>query len=120
MNASTDSKDTIKFWTFLLMMLLGVAVAVTLIDLTIKASILAESNSLKLAMEEWEVRNGPKQAGRIDKRDRDNASHNGSFSGDVLATGDAGLEAGSANNGSEKPVRPRTGNRNKPSASDGN
>lgn len=93
----SESKDTIKFWTFLTVMLLGVAVAVTLIDLTIKASILAESTSLKLAMEEWEVRNGPKQAGRPDTGNSADNSHNGHFPGDVLATGNAGLAEGSAN-----------------------
>jgi hypothetical protein len=120
MNASTGSKDTIKFWTFLTVMLLAVAIAVTLIDLTIKAAILAESNSLKLAMEEWEVRNGQKASGRIDERDNSHGTLNGHFSGDVLATDDARLEEGSADSGDKKPTRQRARDRNIVRPSDGN
>lgn len=105
--------DSIKFWTFLTIMLLAVAIAVTLIDLTIKAAILAESNALKIEMEEWEVRHGPKQAGRIDARNSDNNSHNGNLPGDVLATGDAGMEKGSSSEGNQEPTVSRTRNRPK-------
>jgi hypothetical protein len=121
MNASTDSKDTIKFWTFLTVMLLAVAVAVTLIDLTIKAAILAESNRVKLAMDEWwEVQNGQKADGRTDERNRANGSIDGNLSGDVLATDNAGLEAGNASNGAAKQTRTGPRNRNIVRPSDGN
>jgi hypothetical protein len=118
-NAMT-SNDSIKFWTFLTVMLLGVAVAVTLIDLTIKAAILAESNSMKLAMEEWETNYGQKVSGRLDPRNYPDANNNGHLSGNVLDSRDAGMEAGSADNGDKKPIPARPRNRNKPSAPDGN
>ena len=112
--------DSIKFWTFLTIMLLAVAIAVTLIDLTIKAAILAESNALKIEMEEWEVRHGPKQAGRIDARNSDNNSHNGNLPGDVLDSGNAGMETGSSNEGDKKPfpTRARNGRFTSPSSGD--
>lgn len=119
MNASTDSKDTTKFWTFLLIMLLAVAVAVTLIDLTIKASILAESNSMKLAMEEWEVNYGRKVSGRRDQRNTVDPADNGYLPGDVLGSGNAGMEAGNAANGAKKSPHPRARNRDQSRASDG-
>jgi hypothetical protein len=112
------ANDTTKFWAILLMMLLAVAVTVTLIDLGIKASILAESNSLKLAMEEWEVRNGQKASGRIDERNSSNGRFDAGLSGDVLATDDAGMEAGNAANGATPPTRHRARNRPKPLPSD--
>jgi hypothetical protein len=112
MNASQGSKDTIKFWTILTIMLLAVAVTVTLIDLGIKAAILAESNKMKLAMEEWEVRNGQKASGRIDQGDSANDSLFPSVPGIVLDTDNAGLEKRSAANGDQKPTRSRAGNRN--------
>lgn len=93
MSDNAMTKDSIKFWTFLAVMLLGVAVAVTFIDLTIKASILAEAAKIRAMMGELEAQNGPKQEGRIGERDSANGSHNGHFSGDVLDTGDAGMEA---------------------------
>lgn len=114
-----DSKDTIKFWTFLTAMLLGVAIAVTLIDLSIKASILAESTSMKLAMEEWETHYGPKQEGRIDKRNHSDPHNNSNHSGDVLATGNAGMEAPSLGKLAENQARPRARQRPKPSPSSG-
>lgn len=100
-------------------MLLAVAVAVTLIDLTIKASILTESNAMKLAMEEWEVRHGQENVGRFDQRNHPDPANNGHLSGDVLATGNAGMEAGHANQGSEKPIPARARNRRKSSPPDG-
>jgi len=42
--------DKTKFWAFLIGLMVAVAVAVTLVDLTIKAAILQESNAFKLQM----------------------------------------------------------------------
>jgi hypothetical protein len=119
MNASTGSNDTTKFWAILTMMLLAVAITVTLIDLGIKAAILAESNSMKLAMEEWEVRYGQKVSGRTDTGNSSDGTLNGRISGDVLAANDAGLEAGNASNGIAKSTRPSARNRNVVRPSDG-
>jgi hypothetical protein len=112
------ANDTTKFWAILLIMLLAVAVTVTLIDLGIKASILAESNSLKLAMEEWEVRNGQKASGRIDERNSANDRFDAGLSGDVLSTNDAGMEAGNAANGTAPQTRKRPRDRIVPLPSD--
>jgi hypothetical protein len=112
------ANDTTKFWAILLIMLLAVAVTVTLIDLGIKASILAESNSLKLAMEEWEVRNGQKASGRIDERSSANGRFDAGISGDVLDTDNAGMEAGNAANGATPPTRNRARKRTIPLPSD--
>src|SRR4029077_4695604 len=93
----TETKnDTTKFWAILTIMLLAVAITVTLIDLGIKASILAESNSMKLAMEEWEVRNGQKVSGRTDTGNSANGRFDAGLSGDVLDTDNAGMEARNA------------------------
>jgi hypothetical protein len=101
------ANDTTKFWAILLMMLLAVAVTVTLIDLGIKASILAESNEMKLRMEEWEVRNGQKTSGRADERNSANGRFDAGLSGDVLGTDNAGMEAGNAANGTSDPANKR-------------
>jgi hypothetical protein len=104
------ANDSLKFWAFLTMMLLGVAIAVTLIDLTIKASILAESNAMKLRMEEWEVTHGQKSAGRNVEGNPSNGHFDGSLSSDLLGTDDARLETGNAANGDKKPSRSRERN----------
>ena len=112
-NAMT-SKDSIKFWTFLTIMLLGVAIAVTLIDLTIKAAILSESTAMKLAMEEWEVRNGQEISGRNSAGNHSNSSDNGNLPIGLLDTGNAGVEEGSDALGNSLPSNARTGNGRKP------
>jgi hypothetical protein len=114
------ANDTTKFWTILTIMLLAVAVTVTLIDLGIKAAILAESNSLKLAMEDWEVRNGQKVNGRNDERNHSNGRFDSGLSSDVLATDDAGMEAGNAIDriANTIPARPRKRNIPRPSDTD--
>lgn len=115
---STSREDSMKFWAILTVMLLAVAVIVTFVDLTIKASILAESNSLKLAIEDWEVRYGFKQAGRSDQGNSADNSNNGHFPGDVLATGDAGLAAGSLDKADKTPAPKRERNGRFASSSD--
>jgi hypothetical protein len=106
------ANDTTKFWAILLMMLLAVAVTVTLIDLGIKASILAESNAMKLRIEDWEMMAyGEATSGRIDERNSSNGRFDAGLSGDVLATDDAGMEAGNAANGATPPTRHRARNR---------
>jgi hypothetical protein len=116
---SKAGNETLKFWAFLTMMLLGVAVAVTLIDLSIKAAILAESNAMKLQMEEWEVRYGQKAAGRDVEGNPSNGRFHGSISSDLLGPDDARLEAGSATADGETSPIPRARNRRKPSAPSG-
>jgi hypothetical protein len=118
MNASTGSNDTTKFWTILTIMLLAVAITVTLIDLGIKAAILAESNSMKLAMEEWEVRNGQKVSRRNDQGNSANDRFESRISGDILGPDNAGMEAGNAANGAKKSTSTGPRNRAKPLPSD--
>jgi hypothetical protein len=113
----SDKNDTTKFWTILLIMLLAVAVTVTLLDLGIKASILAEANSIRQAMADWK-NNGEEISGRADQRNHSNGRFDAGLSGDVLATDDAGMEAGNAANGATPPTRKRPRNRAFPLPSD--
>lgn len=112
----SESKDTIKFWTFLTVMLLAVAVAVTLIDLTIKASILTEAAKVRAMLE---AVNGQEISGRTDERNNPDPSNNGHLSGDVLDTGNAGLEEGGLARIAKEQARTRPQRRNIPRPSDG-
>jgi hypothetical protein len=115
----SDKNDTTKFWTILLIMLLAVAVTVTLLDLGIKASILAEANSIRQAMADWK-NNGEEISGRADQRNHSNGRFDAGLSGDVLATDDAGMEAGNAIDriANTIPARPRKRNIPRPSDTD--
>lgn len=92
-------KDNVKFWTFLAGMILMVSVTVLLIDMSIKAAILEESNALRLVIEE--SRNGQRKESADHKR----TSGNGSGTPDVLGQYDAGMETGNvrqSGNGTSK------------------
>jgi hypothetical protein len=80
--------DNVKFWTFLTTMILAVAVGVLLIDMSIKAAILQESNQLRLLIE-------GERNDRGTKRPVPNGSSgNGSGTPDVLGKYATGMEAG--------------------------
>lgn len=81
------SDDKMKFWAVLVAVMLGVSVAVLLIDMTIKAAILEESNALRRTLLGVQDDGSPKAS--------DNgASHNGNSSGPVLDIFPAGMETG--------------------------
>lgn len=87
-------RDTIKFWTVLAATILVVSILVMLIDMSIKAAILQESNSLRLVIEEQRNRGARKTAANPDGADND--SSNPSVLLDIDATG---LEVGDVANG---------------------
>lgn len=103
-----DKNDSIKFWTFLTVMILACAVAVTLIDLTIKAAILTEAAALR------EVINGQRQ----ERPDGGGNTSNGVFDAvlpvDLLDTGNAGLETRDVPNGAKEPAARSTARKAQP------
>jgi hypothetical protein len=88
------SKDNVKFWTVLIGVMLCVAIAVTVVDLTIKAAILDESNKLRMVIENWDVKHGQRAAESDGERTARDAGFNGAVSPDVLAVSTTGLETG--------------------------
>lgn len=118
------SDESAKFWAVLMVLVVGVAVAITLIDLTIKAAILQESNSLRLKIEDWEVKNGPRASRPNDSGDSDYADLKRFYPAPVLGGEPTGMEAGSPENGAKAPDtteangqrKPRSGNRNRSKA----
>lgn len=81
----------VRFWGILAIMILAVAITVTLVDLTIKAAILQESNSLRLLIErETNAKGteGPDNSGIAA-----DATNDGTVPGDVLAIKPVRLEA---------------------------
>jgi hypothetical protein len=84
-----SSKDPVKFWLFLVTLMLATAVAVLLLDISIKAAILEESNALRLAIE---AERNNRYERRTENPSANGASGNGSHSGDVVDINDAGLE----------------------------
>jgi len=106
---ATTTNDHIKFWTFLAGTILMVAVAVLLIDMSIKAAILGESNTLRLIIE-------GENNDRAAKANSNGASHNGTNSSSVLGVFSAGMETEHVANGTKKTVQPRKtrGQRAKP------
>jgi hypothetical protein len=74
-------EDQTKFWAILIGILVGVAVLVTVVDLSIKAAILDESNALKRRMNEvkW---NGPGPDQANSNGASDNAPNNGTHDSD--------------------------------------
>lgn len=98
------SKST-KFWTMMLLMVLGMSVLVLMIDFSIKGAILEESMRLRREIQSWKVTNGAKPEGRADFSSPPNGANDGPIPGDVLAFKPAGMEEGSAPNGVAGPAR---------------
>ena len=88
-----NTKDPVKFWLFLVALMLATAVAVLLLDISIKAAILEESNALRLAIER---ERNEQFVRRTEVPNANGASGNGSHPGDVVDINDAGLEKGDA------------------------
>lgn len=94
-----DTQDNIKFWTVLTAMILLVSVAVLLIDMTIKAAILEESNALRRTIIGI-------QDDRPAKADSNGASNNSDSAGSVLDKFPAGMETRNVSNGTKKTTNP--------------
>lgn len=89
----SDSKDSIKFWTILAGMFLGCAIAVMLIDISIKAAILDESNRLRQLILQEGAERGKADAGSDDGRDNHNGNIHSLYPVGVLDSSNAGMEA---------------------------
>jgi hypothetical protein len=85
-------EDQTKFWGILIMVAVGVAAAVLLIDLTIKAAILEEANAFKRQMNEakW---HGPGPDKADSNGASNHASDNGSNDSDDVSLFPARMEA---------------------------
>jgi hypothetical protein len=109
------SKKQAEFWVALIILCLIFAVAITLVDFGIKASILEQSNRLRLEMEEWEVRiSGRKPTGTDEVGASDDAPNDTSIPGDVLVVNPPGMEAGNGDSGHTAKARNTVANRAKP------
>lgn len=80
----------VRFWAVLAVMILLVCIAVSMIDLSIKAAIIEESNNLRLFMES--VRNGQRTEGPDKSGANSNGTDNVAVSGDVLDLNSARVE----------------------------
>jgi hypothetical protein len=100
--------DKAKFWAVLIGVMVAVAVAVTLVDMTIKAAILQESNAFKLAMNEVKHAPGPRPA-QTDSNGADNHSgNNGSNAPDDVHLFPARVEAPSVRKTNTRKTPPGT------------
>lgn len=98
---TAESEDKTKFWVVLIAIMLGVSVAVLLIDMTIKAAILEESNALrKLIL--------GVQDDRSAETSNNGASDNANRPGPVLDIFPAGMETGNVPNGDKASPNGRT------------
>jgi hypothetical protein len=117
MAEATESK--IKFWAVLAIICLMVAVAVTLVDLTIKTAILQESNGLRLFIES--VRNDSGTIRPDESRADTDPSNNGIVPPNVLDLDSARVETRDVSEGIPSRVapRPRRNPRNAPKPPEG-
>ena len=105
--------ENVKFWTFLTTMILAVAALVLIIDMSIKAAILQESNDLRLLIEgERNVRGSKETAPQ-------RTSGNGSGTPHVLGEYATGMETRNVSQGDSKPAKAPRPRRTKPYPADG-
>jgi hypothetical protein len=88
------SKKQAEFWVALLVLCLIFAVAITLVDYGIKASILEQSNRIRLLIEEWEINHGRNATGANEVRTNDDPDNNTPIPSDVLVVNPPGMETG--------------------------
>jgi hypothetical protein len=85
----TNAKDPVRLWLFLVVLMLGTAVTVLLLDFGIKAAILEESNALRLAIER---ERNEQFVRRTEVPNANGTSSDDSYSPDVVGINDARLE----------------------------
>lgn len=85
--------DKTKFWAVLIGVMVAVAIAVTLVDMTIKAAILQESNAFKLAMNEAKHGTGQRPAQTNPNGTDNHSGNNGGDAGDDVHLFPARMEA---------------------------
>lgn len=96
------SKKQAEFWVALLVLCIIFALAIMLVDFGIKSAILEESNTLRLKIEEWEIRNGRESAGANAVGIADDSNNDSPIPSDVLVVDPSRMEAGNADNGATK------------------
>lgn len=109
------TKKQMEFWTVILVLCLGTAFLVLVIDFGIKAAILEESNRLRLKIEGWEVANGRGTAETNAVGIGDDAPVNTDLSGDVLVDEPTRMEAANVPDGTTEKAHTPNGNRAQPS-----
>jgi hypothetical protein len=110
------SKKQLEFWLALIILCIIFAVAILLVDFGIKASILEQSNRIRLEMEEWEVRfSGRNSARATQVRDDNDSTHDATISGDVLLVNPPGMETGNGDTGNTPKARNTARKRTEPS-----
>lgn len=107
------SKKQVEFYTAILVLCIIFAVAITLVDYGIKASILEQSNNLRLRIEEWERDNGRKPAGANEIRATNDAPNDTPFPSDVLLVNPPGMETGNGAQGHTAKARNTSSTRSK-------
>lgn len=105
------TKKQMEFWTFVLILCIGVSLLVMLIDFGIKAAILEESTRLRLRIEEWD--NGRKSAETNASGVGNDSANNAAFPVPVLVDESTGMEAANVPNGTQEKIA-ATSNRRRP------
>jgi hypothetical protein len=109
------TKKQVEFYTAILVLCIIFAVAITLVDYGIKASILEQSNALRLRIEEWERNNGRQSTGANEVRTNHDSGYNPPLPGDVLVDNSPRMEEGNASKGNASKARNTPRRRTKPS-----
>lgn len=108
------TKKQLEFWTVILLLCIGTAVMVLILDFGIKAAILEESTRMRLKIEEWEKLNGRVPAEANASRNANDASDDPALPGDVLVVNPSRMEAGGHPNGSTAAARKTRQRRSEP------
>lgn len=101
-----------EYWAFIIGLMIAIAIAVLLIDFAIKASILEESNKLRMTIEG--VRSGQVPTAANASGANSLHSDDASIPSDVLVVDNSGMEAGNVHNGTQKEAARKTTGRAKP------
>jgi hypothetical protein len=93
------TKKQMEFWTIILVLCIGTAIAVLLLDFGIKAAILEESTRLRLRIEEWERHYGRQSESPTESRAANDSLDNPPLPSDVLVVNPARMEERVVSNG---------------------
>lgn len=114
------TKKQAEFWVAILVLCLFTAVAILLVDFGIKASILEESNKLRLTIEEETLSRGQKPKRANENGNANDISDNPPLPGNVLVDDTARMEARNVPNGAtpkatnSRPRRAQSSRQNSP------
>lgn len=108
------TKKQAEFWVAILVLCLVVAIAITLVDFSIKSAILRESNALRLKIEAWEVANGRGSKETVSNGAAPNATDDTAISGTVLVDSSPGMETTNVPDGAEDEAATESSNGTQP------